>query len=289
MKKLAICIPTFNRANLLDRLLKSIPSSPKIIVSICDDGSKDNTREIVKKHKSRIKIKYVFQRNKGRASALRKSILNVKAQFMLIMGSDDFFTKNGINIILNTIEKNKYTQFFVFSTLIQNQNISNTESLEGIPKTNYLSLRSDYKIRRDLKEVVKHKLITKVMYKNPKNIRRIPTSYLWYKLSEKIDCLPVHTKPVIIIEYSNDGMSKNLLPLKINNPKYVAITYKIAINNFSYNSIFYRFKFTILFYRYSFHNKTLKIEKYTDLPFFLLGFIFACFDILRLSIYKINN
>ena len=162
----------------------------------------------------------------------------------------------------------------------------NSESLEGIPKTNYLSLRSDYKITRDLKEVVEHKLIIKAMYKNPKNIRRIPTSYLWFKLSEKIDCLPVHSKPVITIEYSNDGMSKNLLPLKINNPKYVALTYKFAINNFKYNSIFYRIKFTILFYRYSFHNKTLKLEKYTDLPFFLLGYIFACFDIFRLSIYK---
>ena len=63
MKKLAICVPTFNRSNLLNRLLKSIPSSSDIIVSICDDGSDDNTHQIVENHKSRFSIKYMFQKN----------------------------------------------------------------------------------------------------------------------------------------------------------------------------------------------------------------------------------
>ena len=61
MKKLAVCVPTFNRAELLDRLLNSIPASEEIMVSICDDGSKDNTLEIVQKHQSRISINYVYQ------------------------------------------------------------------------------------------------------------------------------------------------------------------------------------------------------------------------------------
>ena len=88
MKKLAVCVPTFNRAQLLDRLLNSIPVSEDIMVSICDDGSKDNTLEIVQKHKSRISINYVYQRNSGRAGALRKSILN--ADIIITCGLNDF-------------------------------------------------------------------------------------------------------------------------------------------------------------------------------------------------------
>ena len=68
MKKLAICIPTYNRAKLLDRLLKSIPSLSSIVVSICDDGSKDNTLKVINRHKSRISIRYIYQKNEGRAS-----------------------------------------------------------------------------------------------------------------------------------------------------------------------------------------------------------------------------
>ena len=75
------------------------------MVSICDDGSSDDTFDIVNRHKSRFLIKYSYQKNAGRASALRNAILNVNAQFMLIMGSDDYFTKNGIKTILNTLKK----------------------------------------------------------------------------------------------------------------------------------------------------------------------------------------
>ena len=146
MKKLAICIPTYNRAKLLNRLLKSIPALPNIVVSICDDGSNDNTFEVIKNHKSRFSIKYIYQENEGRASALRKSILNVSAEFMLIMGSDDYFTKNGISSILNSIKDNKTIKFFVFSTIISTNKGLKSESLKKIPITSYISVRSDYNI-----------------------------------------------------------------------------------------------------------------------------------------------
>tara|TARA_A100001011_G_C14149685_1_gene773447 strand:- start:47 stop:937 length:891 start_codon:yes stop_codon:yes gene_type:complete len=288
IKKLAICIPTFNRAKLLDRLLKSIPKSTKIVVSICDDGSSDDTFDIVNRHKSRFLIKYSYQKNAGRASALRNAILNVNAQFMLIMGSDDYFTKNGIKTILNTLKKNKSIKFFVFPTAIQNKIGSTSEHLKGIPLTNYVKLRSDFKIKRDLKEVVDHKIMKTAMYNKPKKIRRIPTSYLWFKISKIVDCLPVKSRPVIIIEYSEDGMSKNLFSLKINNPKYIALTYKMAMMSKRYSSKIYRFRYAILYYRYSFHDKTIKLIKFRDLPLFIIGYVLGISDLLRLAMMKIK-
>ena len=85
LKKLGICIPTYNRSNLLDRLLKSIPSIDDIMISICDDGSQDNTHQIVKNHQSRLLINYTYQENRGRASALRNSILKSKAQLIPVL------------------------------------------------------------------------------------------------------------------------------------------------------------------------------------------------------------
>ena len=64
MKKLAICIPTYNRDKLLDRLLKSIPKFNDIVVSICDDGSKDNTNQIIKNHQNRLSINYIYKSSK---------------------------------------------------------------------------------------------------------------------------------------------------------------------------------------------------------------------------------
>ena len=279
MKKLAICIPTYNRSKLLDRLLRSIPSSSKIVVSICDDGSDDETFKIINNHRKRLSIKYSYQKNQGRASALRKSILNVKAQFMLMMGDDDYFTKSGIKTIIHNIEKNKNIKFFVFSTKIKDKSGSSSESLENIPKVNYLSLRNDFKIKRDLKEVIEHKLISKIMYPEPKNIRRIPTGYLLFRISEKVDCLPVKSSPVIVINYFSDGMSANVLSLKINYPSYMVKMYEIAIKNKKFESLTYRLKYIILFYRYSFHNRSLKLKNIKDFPLFISG-IFLLYMIL---------
>ena len=80
-------------------------------------------------------------------------------------------------------------------------------------------------------------------------------------------------------------MSANLLPLKVSYPKYLVATFKIALNNKRYKSLFYRIKYTILFHRYSFHNKTFKFLKFRDFPFFILGYFCALFDLLMLSMF----
>lgn len=285
MKKLVICVPTYNRSKLLDRLLKSIPSIDDIVVSVCDDGSKDDTYEIIKKHQSRISIIYTYQQNRGRAAALRKSIINTKAKFVMIVDSDDYFEKTGIETILETIYKYSSTSFFVFPIRILKNSTSRIISLNGIPKTNYISLRSDFGIKDDLQEVISYQLLMNIMYEDPKDIRRIPTSYLWFKVSEQVDCLPVESFPVKVKEYSSDGMSANLLPLKVNYPKYLVSMYEIALKNKQHKSVFYKFKYTILFYRYSFHNKTFRLLKLRDFPFYLIGYIYGLFDLLMLTMF----
>ena len=285
MKKLAICVPTYNRSKLLDRLLKSIPTINEIMVSICDDGSKDNTYQVVKNHQSRISINYVYQQNRGRAAALRKSILNSKAEFVMIIDSDDLFDEKGVEIILKYIKKNTSTSFFVFPIRILKNSRFLSTSLSGIPQTNYISLRSDYKVKNDLQEVINRKLLLDILYDDPKDIRRVPTLYLWFKASEKVKCLPIDSDPVKIKEYYSDGMSANLLPLKVRYPQYLVHTYKIALKSNQYTSRLYRFKYTILFYRYSFHNKTFNLLNLYDLPFYTIGYIYAFYDLLRLAMF----
>lgn len=285
MKKLAICIPTYNRSKLLDRLLGSIPEIEDIMVSICDDGSKDNTLQVVEKHQSRLTINYIHQQNSGRASALRKSILNSEAEYVAIVDSDDYFQKEGIEIICKFIKANPSSTFFAFPIRIIKNSKSILVSLSGIPETNYISLRSDYKIKYDLQEVIHRKLLLDVLYDDPMKIRRIPTSYLWFKVSEQVECLPIDSLPVKTKEYLSDGMTANLLPLKVHYPKYMVYKYQIALKSKKYKSLFYRYKCTILFYRYSYHNKTFNLLNFKDFLFYLVGYTYGIFDILRLRIF----
>ena len=85
--------------------IRVITYTKDIIVSICDDGSKDDTYKIIKRHQTRISIIYNYQENRGRASALRKSILNCNAEFLMLVDSDDYFEKKGIQNIYECIKK----------------------------------------------------------------------------------------------------------------------------------------------------------------------------------------
>ena len=144
---------------------------------------------------------------------MRKSILNCDAEFLMLLDSDDYFEKQGLQNIFKSINENSSTRFFVFPITVKKNFKFINIALSGIPKTSYISLRSDYKIKHDLQEVIQRKLLLEILYDDPGKIRRIPTSYLWFKASQK-KLYAVDTIPVKIKEYLSDGMSENCLPLK---------------------------------------------------------------------------
>ena len=67
MKKITIFTPTYNRAHTLNNLYKSLINQKckDFIWMIVDDGSTDNTKEIVKKFKSE-KTRFKQKRRKYR-------------------------------------------------------------------------------------------------------------------------------------------------------------------------------------------------------------------------------
>jgi len=88
-----VIIPTFNEeANILS-LIKSIEKSyPKIEIIISDDGSKDSTQEIVKKHHLVNKHEHLFNRKNEPVHGLTISIIDaakiVKTKNIVVMDGD---------------------------------------------------------------------------------------------------------------------------------------------------------------------------------------------------------
>jgi len=76
MKKVSILIPTYNDSKLITRTLDSVIESnyDNIEVLICDDGSTDDTKEVIDKYiKEKDKkniIKYFYQDNADQLNAL---------------------------------------------------------------------------------------------------------------------------------------------------------------------------------------------------------------------------
>src|SRR4030042_726134 len=90
---LSVIICTYNRADFLKQVLKSLrtqtlPKSEFEIVLI-DDGSSDNTKEIVEPFRSCLPMKYFYQRNAGLASAKNHGIFAAQGRVLLFLDDDD--------------------------------------------------------------------------------------------------------------------------------------------------------------------------------------------------------
>lgn len=99
----SVIIPTYNRADDLDRCLKSLQEQTykNFEVLVCDDGSTDNTKEVVEKYNSILVIQYIKDENFGGPARPRNSgIKNAKGNAIAFLDSDDWWYPNKLEVVL---------------------------------------------------------------------------------------------------------------------------------------------------------------------------------------------
>lgn len=91
----SVIIPTFNYGQFILKAINSVflqnYEQSKIEIIVIDDGSKDNTQEILKYLILENKIKYIYQDNKGKANATSRAIQMSNGEIILNLDADDYF------------------------------------------------------------------------------------------------------------------------------------------------------------------------------------------------------
>ena len=91
MPKVSVVIPTYNRAHLIcetiDSILAQTYKDYEIIV--VDDGSTDNTQEVLKRYGD--KVRYFYQQNQGQASAWNFAVRQSSGEYIALLDSDDLW------------------------------------------------------------------------------------------------------------------------------------------------------------------------------------------------------
>lgn len=88
MKKLSIIIPVYNEAKTIQEVLnrvKGVPFEKEIIV--VDDGSNDQTSEILKSNSNWIKV-LTHSKNMGKGAAIRTALPHVTGEIVIIQDAD---------------------------------------------------------------------------------------------------------------------------------------------------------------------------------------------------------
>ncbi len=94
INKYSIIVPSFNRAEEIQELLESFTDlelPPKEIeLLIADDGSTDETSEIVKSYQTKFSftLKFLYQQNKGPGAARNMGMENATGDFFIFIDSD---------------------------------------------------------------------------------------------------------------------------------------------------------------------------------------------------------
>ena len=113
----AAVIPTYNRATLLARSIDSVLAQrrPPDEIIVVDDGSSDNTEEVVRAYGDA--LIFVQKRNGGVSSARNAGVKESRADFMAFLDSDDLWYDEHLSRIADAIGRTEGRAGLYFSDL----------------------------------------------------------------------------------------------------------------------------------------------------------------------------
>lgn len=227
MKKITVFTPAYNRAYTLPVLYNSLlrQSNQDFEWLIIDDGSTDNTEEVVTQweQEKKIPIRYIKQKNKGMLAAHNTAYDHIHTELNVCIDSDDYMPDNAIEIILNHWEEHRASNIAGIVGLdMDNSGKIIGKKFEQSPwQVNYSTF---HKIRGigDKKFVLRTEVVNEYDRYPEYEKEKFPSAgWLYHKIDQDYKYIAIN-EPLCIVEYLADGNSKNKFKQYLNNPNAFA-------------------------------------------------------------------
>lgn len=104
--KVTVYITNYNYEAYLNQAVDSVLNQtyPNIDLLIIDDGSKDNSRELIQAYSVLPNVEILFQQNLGLNKTNNVALRLAKGKYLVRLDADDFFEPNAIETMVNVLE-----------------------------------------------------------------------------------------------------------------------------------------------------------------------------------------
>lgn len=201
MPLISVIIPTYNRmdsiAKAIDSVLKQSFSDWELI--IVDDGSKDETSEIIKPFLLNSKIQFVDKENQGVSSARNTGVKLSKGDWLVFLDSDDFLFPDALETFLVEIKSD-----ISLKALKSGFNLTGgeIEKIDLPEKGKFHSfIPGSFILRKELFEAVGG---------YDENLKFSENTELFHRIKLRGEEIGIIQKPTVVYHNHSDGESKNL-------------------------------------------------------------------------------
>lgn len=225
-KRLTVVTPTYNRACVLYKCYESLvnQTSNDFIWMIVDDGSTDDTKNIVDRwtEDNKIEILYYKKSNGGKASALNFALEKVNTEYWVCLDSDDTFSRIAVKMAINELEKIRYDSRYC--GLIALRNAPNGEVLGGkripvgIDEATIMEIYDRYKIRSEFIQFYKTKITSEYRFPIIPGEKFISPEYFSKEINRKYK-FKISQETYCYCEYLPDGLTRRKIDVIKKNPK----------------------------------------------------------------------
>ena len=224
MKTLTVFTPAYNRAHTIGRTYESLcrQTSNDFEWLVIDDGSQDNTEELVNGWicEGRIPIRYIKQKNQGMHGAHNTAYANIATELNVCIDSDDWMPDDAVERMVNFWKENgseKYAGIVGLDQRADGSIIGSrfSDSLRETTLSGYYAAGGS----GDKKLVYRTDVVKKYpQYPLFPGERYVGLAYLYMLIDSDYELLVLNA-PLVVVEYQAEGSSNSMYRQYWNNPR----------------------------------------------------------------------
>ena len=222
---LTIFTPAYNRAHTISRTYASLcrQTSKDFEWLIVDDGSTDNTRQLVEGWiaEKKISIRYIYQENQGMHGAHNTAYKNIDTELNTCIDSDDWMPDDAVEKIVSFWKEHGSNQYagIIGLDALEDGTIIGQKFPDALKETTLRGYYEDLKGSGDKKLVYRTSVICNIpSYPLFEGERYVGLAYKYYLIDEQLPLL-ASNDVYVIVDYQNDGSSRGMWRQYWNNPK----------------------------------------------------------------------